>query len=457
MPAAEPLPAPGPRGTVPVRDTTAAPGEPMEKQTDATLSAAFRLAAQQIAQVLEGASLQGIRRLPIPDPLRPQVHDLVLGSLRRYGWGDFLIARLIPRPPADPLLRALLLAAFYRLDTRPDLAHVVVHQAVEAAATISRGRFRGLVNAVLRNAQRQAEQLHAAAQQDIQASSWHPLWWVDELRAAYPSVWQDIVAADNAPPPLCLRVNRRRSSREALLTRFAQEGLDVQPIGDWGLRLPRALPVEQLPDFAAGTWSVQDAGAQRAAELLAPAAGDRVLDACAAPGGKTCHLAELADLDLLALDVDAGRAERIAENLGRLGLTARVAVADAAVPADWWDGRPFDRILLDAPCTASGVVRRHPDAKWLRRPEDIATFAAQQARLLEALWPVLAVGGKLLYATCSVFPRENQRQVQGFQAAHPDARVAALEGAPPGEPGLQLHPGPENDGFFYALLEKPHC
>jgi 16S rRNA (cytosine967-C5)-methyltransferase len=428
----------------------------MERKNDASLAAAFRLAARQIAAVLDGASLQGFRAATVPEALRPQVHDLVLGALRRFGWGDFLIAQLIPRPSSDQELRALLLAAFYRLDSRPDLAHVVVHQAVEAAGGIARGRYSGLVNAVLRNARRRADELRAAAARHPEAGTWHPAWWVDELRAAYPLQWRDIVDAGNAQAPMCLRVNRRRSRVEDVLARFRAEGIETGPAGSWGIRLPRALPVERLPDFAAGTWSVQDVGAQRAAELLAPRDGERVLDACAAPGGKTAHLAELADLELLAIDSDAGRAARIDENLLRLGLKASVRVADAGSPGDWWDGRPFARILLDAPCTASGVVRRHPDAKWLRRPADIDAFVRQQARLLAALWPLLAPGGKLLYATCSVFPHENGRQVERFIAGHGDARAVSLAGAATGEPGLQLLPGPEHDGFFYALLEKLH-
>ncbi|HEY5763838.1 MAG TPA: 16S rRNA (cytosine(967)-C(5))-methyltransferase RsmB [Rhodocyclaceae bacterium] len=426
----------------------------MERSSDATLAAALLLAARQIAVVIEGASLQGHEIAAVAENQRGQVHDLVYGSLRRYGWGDFLIGRLMPRPPEDTLLRGLLLAALYRLETRPDIAHVVVHQAVEAASRFARGRYTRLVNAVLRNAKRREDELRTALAADPVASNWHPAWWLAELKASYPERWSDIVAAGNEIPPMTLRVNRRRAGADEVVHRFAAEGIALDRVGTLGLLLPRPMAVERLPAYADGLWSVQDAGAQRAAELLAPRDGERVLDACAAPGGKTAHLAELADLELLALDNDAIRSRRINENLVRLGLRATIKVGDAGLPARWWDGKPFDRILLDAPCTASGVVRRHPDAKWLRRAEDLAGFAAQQQRLLRALWPLLASGGKLLYATCSVFPRENGEQVSRFLAEQGGARDVTPGGAADRDPGLQLLPCPEHDGFFYALLEK---
>lgn len=426
----------------------------MERSSDATLASALLLAARQIAIVIDGGSLQGQDIGAVADSQRAQVHDLVLGSLRRYGWGDFLIARLMPRPPEDALLRGLLIAALYRLDTRPDLAHVVVHQAVEAAGRFARGRYAKLVNAVLRNAGRRATELRAALAADAVASAWHPDWWLNQLKAAYPERWRAIAAAGNDLPPMTLRVNRRRAQVADVSARFAAAGITVEPVGRLGLRLPRPMSAAALPAYAEGLWSVQDAGAQRAVELLAPRDGERVLDACAAPGGKTAHLAESADLDLLALDSDPARSRRIDENLARLGLQATVKIADAGLPARWWDGRPFDRILLDAPCSASGVVRRHPDVKWLRRAEDLAGFARQQQRLLRALWPLLASGGKLLYATCSVFPQENGDQIARFLAEQTDALAVPLPEATDRGPGLQLLPCPEHDGFFYALLHK---
>jgi len=423
-----------------------------------SLARALLAAASQLAAVRAGRSLAALP--PAPADVRPQVQDLVYGCLRRYGWGDFLLARLLRSPLADPELHSLLVAAIYRLETRPEASHAIVHQAVEAAATRAGGRYRALANAVLRNFLRQREALLAAAAADPQAGLWHPRWWQDALTKAYPQQWQEILAADNAPPPMSLRVNARRIDRDAYLAQLAEAACPGAAIGPSAIRLLQPVPVDRLPGFAEGLVSVQDAGAQEAARLLAPQPGQRVLDACAAPGGKTGHLLELADVDLLALDVDGPRCQRISDNLQRLQLTARVQRGDAARPADWWDGRPFDRILADVPCTASGVVRRHPDAKWLRRASDTAGFAASQAAIVDALWTTLAAGGRLLYATCSLFPEENGDQVRAFLARHADARLlptgpaGGADGADPQAAGWQLLPGADHDGFFYALLEK---
>jgi 16S rRNA (cytosine967-C5)-methyltransferase len=249
---------------------------------------------------------------------------------------------------------------------------------------------------------------------------------------------------------MTLRVNRRKRSVEAYLAQLAALGIDARRVGEVAVRLAQPRGVERLPGFAAGEVSVQDAGAQLAAPLLDARDGMRVLDACAAPGGKCAHLLELADLDLLALDRDAERAARIGATHARLGLAAEVRVADAGDPDRWWDGKPFDRVLLDVPCSASGVVRRHPDIKWLRREADLDGFAREQSRLLAALWQVLVPGGKLLYATCSVFAEENGAVIDAFLARHDDARQLPL----PGIGGGSLLPDDEHDGFFYALLEK---
>ncbi len=338
-------------------------------------------------------------------------------------------------------MRALLLVALTRLEIRPDTAHTVVDQAVQAAATLAQGRCKGLVNGVLRNFLRQQPAL-LAAMVDQPAEWCHPGWWVERLRAAYPETWRAIVAAGNAAPPMALRINRRCGDRDRWL---AESGLGGRPWGSDGVLLDRPVPVDKLPGFAAGEVSVQDPGAQRAAAILDPAPGSRVLDACAAPGGKTAHLLESADLDLLALDVKASRCRRIDETLTRLGLRAEVTVADCRRPEDWWDGRPFDAILADVPCTASGVVRRHPDAKWLRRDDDVASFARTQAAILRGLWRLLKPEGKLLYATCSLFPEENAGQIASFLGRTPDARRCHEE---------QLLPDDEHDGFYYCLLEK---
>lgn len=410
-----------------------------------SLAYALLQAARIDAAVFAGQSLaDGL--LGRVDPVaRPAVQDLVYGSLRAYGRGDFMLSRLLERPLAVDEIRALLLVALYRIETRPEAVHTVVDQAVFAAGELLGGKFRGLVNGVLRNFLRQQDALVAAVAADPVAAAQHPDWWLAQLQAAYPADWQRIVAAGNQPPPMGLRVNLRQTTRDAYLVRLQAAGIEARPVGEAGLAVARPVVVEALPDFAQGAVSVQDPGAQRAAELLAPSAGSRVLDACAAPGGKTAHLLERGEMDLLALDLKAARCRRVEENLARLQLQAEVRVADCAQLAGWWDGRPFDAVLADVPCTASGVVRRNPDAKWLRREADIASFAAAQARILDALWQVLRPGGKLLYATCSVFPAENGGQIARFIERQPQARPCHEE---------QLLPTAEHDGFFYCLLEK---
>lgn len=410
-----------------------------------SLAFALHHAAHVVTAVHSGQSLADGLLAKVPWEARPAVQDLVYGSLRQYGRGDFLLGRLLDRPLAVPVVHALLLAALYRLETWPDNPHTVVDQAVNAAAQLAGGRLKGLVNAVLRNFLRQRDQLLAALAQDPVAAFNHPDWWLARLRAAYPDEWESIVAAGNSPPPMALRVNRRLIGRDAYGERLAAAGIGASPHGEDGLLLDKPLPVERLPDFAEGLVSVQDLGAQEAAGRLDPAPGSRVLDACAAPGGKTAHLLERADLDLLALDLKPARCRRIEENLARLGLRAQVRAADCSWPQAWWDGRPFDAVLADVPCTASGVVRRHPDAKWLRRDADVDSFAATQARILDALWQLVRPGGKLLYATCSVFPEENALQIERFVARQPQAA--------PSHP-VQLLPNREHDGFFYCLLEK---
>jgi 16S rRNA (cytosine967-C5)-methyltransferase len=265
------------------------------------------------------------------------------------------------------------------------------------------------------------------------------------LQLAWPKDWQRIAEAGNHPPPMALRVNLRKTTPAAYLAELEKAGIAARIEGETAILLTSPQAVERLPGFADGLVSVQDPGAQRAAALLDLVAGSRVLDACAAPGGKTAHLLERSDLNLLALDLKPSRCRRIEENLLRLGLTANIKVADCIKRDTWWDKEPFDAILADVPCTASGVVRRNPDAKWLRREEDIASFAATQARILDSLWIVLRPGGKFLYATCSVFPAENSQQIARFLKRQPTARLSHQE---------QILPDAEHDGFFYALLEK---
>jgi len=326
----------------------------------------------------------------------------------------------------------------------------VVDQSVECARRLAGPAQKPFVNAVLRAYQRRAPEIRSAAASDPEARWSHPRWWIERLQRELGGDASRVLSLANRHPPMTLRVNRRKLVPAAYLERLRAAGMDAVPIGPSALRLLRPVPVESLPDFDHGAVSVQDAGAQLAAPLLDAQDGMRVLDACAAPGGKTAHLLELTDLDLLALDRDPQRAARVERNLMRLGLHARVQAVDAVRLEDWWDDVPFDRVLLDAPCSASGVVRRHPDVKWLRRREDIAAFAEQQRALLDALWRVVRPGGKLLYVTCSIFREENQTQIEGWLARHPEARLL-LPCA--GESGLLL-PTEEHDGFYHALVEK---
>lgn len=405
------------------------------------------LAARVLTQVQAGKSLaEALLPLANEAPAaRAAAQDVAYGVLRRYGWGEFILGRLMSKPLTHPETQALLLGALYRLETRPDSSPMVVDQAVAAAGELAGGVFKGLVNGVLRNYLRQRDALLAAQGDDEVAHHQHPRWWLARLRRAYGDCWPAIVAAGNSQPPMTLRVNRRQGTRAEYVARLEAAGLGAVAVGADGLILQKAVSVDSLPGFFDACVSVQDAGAQRAAELLDPAPGSRVLDACAAPGGKTAHLLERAELDLLALDIDAGRTRRIDENLQRLRLHATVRVADCSAVARWWDGRPFDAILADVPCSASGVVRRHPDIKHLRRESDIRQFVHAQAAILDALWPLLKPGGKLLYATCSVFPEENSAQIDAFLVRQPGALRVLEE---------QLLPRQENDGFYYALLQK---
>jgi 16S rRNA (cytosine967-C5)-methyltransferase len=371
--------------------------------------------------------------------------------LRDFGRGDFFLGQLLATPLKEATVRGLLLAALVRLEARPEEAHTTVDQAVEAAARLAGGRFKSLVNGVLRSFLRRADSLIAEANEDEHARWRHPEWWIARLKHDHPQQWQAILAAGNSRPPMTLRVNPRRPASADFPKQLEAAGIPIRTLGDGALLLAKPVAVDRIPGFADGSCSVQDAGAQRAALLLDCQNGMRVLDACAAPGGKTAHLLEIHDLDLLALDSDANRATRIDETLGRLGLQANVVSEDCRDLKKWWDGTPFDRILADVPCSASGVVRRHPDAKWLRRAGDIAGLARQQAEIIDALWQTLAPGGKMLYATCSVFADENARQVEKFVGRHADARRLPTGGA---EPELQLLPNAEHDGFYYALIEK---
>lgn len=426
-------------------------------------------AARVVRRVLDGATLPAALADVAPSGglqagrRRALVQELAYGTLRHWGMLSALTARLAAKPFSDPLLGTLVAVALYQLDHTRAPPFAVVDHAVEAAAVIARPAAKSLVNALLRRYLREREALQAAVQGDPVARWSHPNWWIDRLRADHPEHWQAILEAGNARPPLALRVNARAGTREALLEAFAAASIAAVPAGASGVVVDPPRPVTELPGYAEGAFSVQDLGAQLAAPLLDARPGMRVLDACAAPGGKTAHLLERSEIEVLALDSDEIRLARVRENIGRLRLGDRrvtVVAGDARTPAAWWDGRAFDRILADVPCTASGVVRRHPDGKWLRRPSDIRSFAAEQARILDALWPCLAPGGVLLYATCSVFRAENADAVDAFCARHPGALREPLTLPPQVEAvGGQLLPSlpgaaHNHDGFFYALLRK---
>ena len=423
---------------------------------------AQRIAAKAVRRVLAGVAL----RSALEDagasksPQRALATDLAYGTLRCLGQARAAVRILSNRPLIDPSIEALLWVALYQLIHTTAPVHAVVDSAVRATGQLKRTSAKGLTNAILRNFLRRRERILEQISGDVEGRYSYQRWWIDRVFAQYPANAAEILDAGNVRPPLSLRVNRRETSRDRYLATLKQANIAAQPVGASGVIVADPRPVEDLPGFSEGWFSVQDAGAQLAAELLDARDGMRVLDACAAPGGKTTHLAELARLDLLALDNDELRLKRVASNLSRLRLSAQMLLADAADISQWWDGKAFDRILLDAPCTASGVVRRHPDGKWLRRETDIDGFVAQQKRLLDALWPCLESAGKLLYATCSVFGPENEGQIEAFLLAHRDAaRIDCALPVQVGAAGGQLLPAGagaahNHDGFFYALLQK---
>ena len=420
--------------------------------------------ADMVQGVREGRSLTDLLAR-VPAPARAGTQALAFAVLRRLGGAQAVrgvVAPKVPPPAVDSLLVSAIAllwpAAPGERAAYPD--HTLVDQAVHAAHQRTPAAV-AFVNAVLRRFVRERDALVATAEHQPIGAYNHPLWWIERVKHEWPAHWPVLLQEANRHPPMTLRVNARRTTAAAYVQRLAAQGRASQALGAHGVVLAQPCPVTQLPGFAEGEVSVQDAAAQRAAPLLLGnglEAGARVLDACAAPGGKTAHLLELAELDLLALDSDALRLTRVQDTLKRLHLTATLKAGDARQPATWWDGRPFDAILLDAPCTASGIVRRHPDIRWLRRPDDIGALARVQAQLLDALWPLLAPGGRLLYATCSLFKAEGQVQIDAFlQRLGPGA--AHMDAASPGH----LLPLPDNasaaaataDAFFYALIHKP--
>jgi len=421
-----------------------------------------RLAAAALGSVLAGRSLDAAlaalwRRHPqLAARDRAAIQDLAYGTLRFLARFEALLEALLDKPLKDARLRPLLLVALYQLEHSRAAPHAIVDHAVRVCEALGLTSAKALANAVLRNFLRRRPGLNARIQRSEPARYCHPQWWIDKLRDQYPAQYVAALEAANRHPPLTLRVNRRRTDLAGYLELLARHNIKAEAGGPSAVLLGKPLPAERIPGLAEGLVSVQDAAAQLAAPLLDLRDGMRALDACAAPGGKTGHLLELAAAEVTALDTDAGRLERVRANLARLGLAARVVCGDACEPAQWWDGMPYHRILADVPCSASGVARRHPDVKWLRRPTDIAQFAHQQSRMLDTLWQLLASGGKLLYATCSVFQEENHEQAARFLERHRDATRLSLPAVDNHAqlPAGQLLPDERHDGFFFALLQK---
>ena len=428
-----------------------------------------QIAANAVNQVLLGRNLT----LALPAALadfpaatlqqRGAAQDLSYGTLRFYGEIDAYLVQLLEKPLTDNRLHSILLVAIYQLLHDKADVFTVVNQAVQAVSALKRPAAKswakGLVNAILRNFLRQKEPLQAKLKANAVAMYSYPQWWINKLKAQYPDHWQAMLEVGNQHPPMTLRVNTQKISLDDYTQLLRRQDITATTIGAQAIVLAKPVAVEKIPGFTAGIVSVQDYGAQMAAPLLGMKDNMRVLDACCAPGGKTGHILELANVALTALDSDELRLLRVQSNLDRLELQAALMVGDAASDS-WWDGKYFDGILADVPCTASGIVRRHVDIKWLRREADVASFVAQQAKILPNLWRMLAKGGRLLYVTCSVFNEENQGQVDQFLKNNADAtqlpyplpiadelcNITQING--------QLIPSSAHDGFFYALLQK---
>jgi 16S rRNA (cytosine967-C5)-methyltransferase len=437
-----------------------------------TPAAARAASARAVAAVHQGRSLDAALAevfSALPPALageRALIQEMAYGALRWHFQLMPLLSSFLDRPikEGDADLKALLMVGFYQLLHMRVAPHAAVKETVEATVVLKKSWAKGMTNAVLRRLLREELEIRARIDADEALTLAHPAWLLARIKTAWPDDWRTIAAANNARPPLTLRVHLGKITRAAYLDRLADAGIAAYavPDVDSALTLESPVAVESLPGFSAGEVSVQDAAAQLAGVLLDVRPGGRVLDACAAPGGKAAHLLErVPQAALLALDVDALRLERVRENFARLGLAGGIAQGDAARPADWWDGRPFDHILLDAPCSATGVIRRHPDIRLHRTAADIGRVVATQTRLLDALWPLLAPGGKLLYVTCSILPEENALQMAAFLARQPQAQAwfpaqAALDRhARPAGCGFQILPGcADMDGFYYAGVTK---
>ncbi len=416
-----------------------------------SLSQVQTLAAQTLAAVASGKNLSDeLAHIIAQNPEltaqdKGMLQDIAYGCQRHLGSLKFMLGKMLNKPIDNEALQSYLLVALYQLNHTQNAPHAVVNEAVNHIARIGHGQYRSFANAILRRFLREKEGLNKACRYDDVAKHNLSIWLQKTLKNQHPKHWHNIATAFQAHPPLTLRVNRRHANAEQYLAALHDAGLNGKILDDYAIRLSQAVPVAQLPRFADGWVSVQDWGAQQAAYLLSPQHGERILDACAAPGGKTGHILELADCDVIALDIAPQRLQRVQDNLARLRFQAALYCADAQNLSDWYNGEPFDAILADIPCTASGTIKRNPDIKWLRRPTDAYKTARQQEPMLDALWTTLKSGGRMLLATCSLFEEENQQQCHRFLNRHPDAQLRTEK---------ILIPSEKQDGFYYALIEK---
>lgn len=418
------------------------------------------IAASVVSQVLAGSSLTAVlqtcwqKNSTLSSQQKGAIQDFSYGALRFYGQLAEILAKLLNKPLQNKKLYCLLLIGLYQLIYSKLPVYTTVNQTVSASRIlINDKKIQGLVNAVLRNFIRQKDAILANAAKKETGLYSHPQWWINKLRKQYPQHFHGILKANNKRPPMTLRVNQRKISISAYQQMLSEHDMAAMLLWPKAISLKKAVSVDQLPGFYDGLVSVQDAGAQLAAPLLDVHQGMRVLDACAAPGGKSTHLLELADISLTILDNDESRLAQVRQNLERLQMNAaHLICADATNPILWWDGQSFDRILADVPCSSSGVVCRHPDIKWLRRESDLQQLTTHQQKILQSLWQILAKNGKLLYATCSIFSEENSLQMKRFVEQHPDARILPIHEST--MHGGQLLPCAQHDGFFYTLLHK---
>ena len=425
-------------------------------------------AATAVTRVVSGESLSQV--LPdlqetLPKKDQPLLAELSYGTLRYYFRLSAWLSKLVDKPlkKKEQVVHSLILVGLYQLFYTRIPPHAAIGETVQVTRSMGKAWARGLVNGVLRNAQRNSEELKSLDNEDsedfdVVCATAHPAWLVGKLKKGWPDHWQNILEANNKQPPMTLRVNENHRSRDRYLKKLLDQCIQASPssVAPQAITLAKPVPIDQLPGFSEGWASVQDESAQLAGVLIEAKEGDRILDACCAPGGKTCHLLELNEgIELDALDVDDKRLLRVQENLERIGLSARLMHGDGTDPDRWWGGQLYDHILLDAPCSATGVIRRHPDIKLLRQPEDIDALAELQQRIFNTMWSLLKPGGTLLYATCSVMPAENSKQVEAFLAKHDDASLQTIDGSWGHDTGFgrQIFPG-SGDGFFYSLIKK---